>query len=403
MLDLDTSSSLYQALKSDQDATAYFLFDIEYADADIAREYWTTKSGSLRIGDTTYLPYRIPFSVEPPRPTSKAVDQALFSLALAPRSEDEMELEKDKWEGRVYPQVWDPSNPNLRGIAMTVKVCFETGETSQTRSGVVWERDSSVRIIATSSDLVRAWINLADANPPDIQIAPEQLPAGIFTATAGGTTVANEPVYLQVLRYDRPSNHLRINFGTQFSFVGPSGDPNDGDAAFAAFSASAAAGNRWLTPEAEQRYTLRILNRSTREYRDIPFSSMTRGPGGTNVNYFMDDANLEPFMVALPNYTDESLPESFRQYGANTSLVEIDTFTTAVTDPLTLYEGKLHSVGTRRGDGGYALSLTFSSPFAKIDNSSSLNVTPDDQKARDLGDTSLDWASEMRRVDWGRK
>ena len=409
MLQLDPNSSLYKELQSDDDFTAYFLFEVEFGDADIAKDYLTTKPGNITIGDITYLPFRIPFSVDPPKPTSAAVDQALFTLALAPRDEAEMEVEKDKWEGRAYPQVFDVSNPRLPGITLTVKMVFETGETSTTRPGVAWFRDTPVTQrrfrgpTPTRTELVDATVNLPDVKPPNVKIAPEQLPSGLWTATAGSNEVATEPVYMQFTRFGvnaadnaTERNTLRLAFGTEFIF----------NSSNWRLATGAAKQNRWLTTDAESIYSLQILNRKTRESRVVPFSSMTRGAGGQDIadsNYTVHLPEWGDFMRSMPHIQDSNEVETFRQYGAQTILIENVQQTSTVTEPLTLYKGKLHSVATKRGEGGYALIITFSSPFAKYDNSSSINLTTDDQKARDPGDTSLDWSSEMRSIRWGSR
>ena len=192
----------------------------------------------------------------------------------------------------------------------------------------------------------------------------------------------------------------------QFQFVGPSGDTQDGDAALAAYNASPERGNRWLIPDAEQRYSLRILNRRTGEYRDIPFSRMTRNLGGGQPNYNIALPDLEDFMTSLPHYADASLAAtpSFQSHGARVSIIEKATQTLSVSEPLTLYSGKLHSLVKRReANGGYTLYLAFSGPFAKFDSSSSVIMTPADQKSRDSGDTSLDSLDSAQAVRWAVK
>ena len=405
MLDLSNKPRLKAELEKDEPGTVWLLFDIQYASGNFATEHWTTKQGIIEVDGNTYLPLRTALAVDPPELTAGAIDQNFFSLALAPESEEEMEVELDKWLGRTYPQAFDLSNPILPGISMRVKFVMKTTPETLTSETEIWTRDSSVRIIPDTADLVRAWVNIANATPPEIGIAPEQLPAGIFTATRGSSTAATEPVYMQRLRYSRSENDLWVNFGTEWEFVGAGGDPNDATAALAVYNASPAVGNRWLTPDAEQRYALRIQNRQTREYRDIPFRDMTRGEGTARfVNYSRGDPNLEPFMSSLPNYTDTSLPESFRQYGARTSIVEYTETKSEVTESLTLYRGKLHSVvKTLDDEGGWRIVLGFSGPFAKVDNTTSINISQAEQRARDNTDGSMDGTSETTRIDWGVK
>ena len=401
MLDLSNKPRLRAELEKDEPGTVWLLFEVTYASGNFATEYWTTKQGIIEVDGNTYLPLRTALAVDPPELTAGAIDQNFFSLALAPESEEEMEVELDKWLGRTYPQAFDLSNPILPGISMRVKFVMKTTAETLTSETEIWTRDSPARIVPGWSDLVRAWINVTNITPPEVGIAPERLPAGIFTATRGSSTVATEPVYMQALRYDRTDKDLRLSLGTEWEFVGPGGDPNDANAALTVYEASPQKENRWLTPDAEQRYALRIQNRQTREYRDIPFRDMTRSQ---RPNYFIKSTNLEPFMVSLPNYTDTSLPESFRQYGARTSIVEYIERKSEVTESLTLYRGKLHSVvKTLDDEGGWRIVLGFSGPFAKIDNTTSINISQAEQRARDETDGSMDGTSETTRIDWGVK
>ena len=404
MLDIDRESTLWQALQSET-AIEYYLIEFDYADSALAKEYYTTKSGNITIGDVTYVPYEIPVAVNPPKPTNTAADQLLFTLDLAPRDEEEMRLEKDKWSGRLYPQVWTRAQSGTVGIKVTIKVCFEVGETTEIVAREIFNRDSSVEVYPNPStnpvdntcDIIQAWLNLPDARPfPLVAIAPEPLPAGLFTATAGSNTAATENTYFQFMRYGsllRGGHNFFIELGTDFDYN------ND----FDAYHAAASSRNRWFTADAEQRYAVRILNRRTRESHDIPISSMTRGAGHTTSNYYVNRPDLEDFFLSMPSRLDASLPESFRAYGARVFLVDNTEVATNVTAPMTLYQGKLHNVTQARSEAGYILSIGFSSIFAKQNNSYSRSMTQDDQEAAAPGDSAFKHTANLSRALWGRK
>ena len=164
MLDIDRESTLWQALQSET-AIEYYLIEFDYADSALAKEYYTNKSGNITIGDNTYVEYEIPIAVKPPKPTNTAADQLLFTLDLAPRDEEEMRLEKDKWSGRLYPQIWTRAQSGTVGIKVTIKVCFEVGETTEIAAREIFNRDSSLEVYQNPStnpvnntcDIVRAW------------------------------------------------------------------------------------------------------------------------------------------------------------------------------------------------------------------------------------------------------
>ena len=417
MLNIDQTSSLWAALQDEGAQAAYLLFDNRYAGGDNAVEYLTTKQGTLLVDGNTYHPYRIPIGVEPPQRTGYAVDQGLFALSLAPRSEVEMRVELAKWEGRAYRQTYGSGddqftsrNTNLPGVSMTAKVVFEAPETRERLSDVIWFRDSPVTQRRfreggpTRTELIDATLNLPDAQPPNVKIAPERLPDGIWTTTAGSNTVANEPTYFQFMRFGvnqtdnaNERNTMRIALGTAFEFT--------------AENWRNAAGpdkqNRWMTADAEQRYAMRVLNRKTREYRDVSFASMTRGSGGQDINNSSYTALLPDwgdFMRTLPHIQDSSETENLRAYGAQTSIVDITEQAVNVTSPLTLNFGKLHTIAKNKSrEGGYRLLLAFSSPFAQLDGAFSVVLTPNDQKARDKTDTCLDVLDQVREVKWSRK
>ena len=225
MLQIDQSSDLWAALQDAGPQSAFLLFEIRYAAPRRGYdpvEYFTTKPGAVTIGDITYQPFRIPLQPDPPQRASGSVDQDLMGFAIGPRSEVEMQVELAKWTGQAYPQDLTRDGANLPGIAMTIKIAFETGRTREREVlSEVWLRDTPVRRIPITVDLTRAWIDFTESDPPEIGIAPLQLPESIWTATRGGATVAPEPVFFQRLRYNtsaaRDKNALWLSFGTSFS------------------------------------------------------------------------------------------------------------------------------------------------------------------------------------------
>ena len=403
MLDIDPNSDLAKAIASDATVIPILLFEIDYADGPIPKEYLTTMKGNVTHEGKTYVQFPTPIAIDPPKPTASAVDQGLFSLALAPRDDVEFRVMMNKWTGVAYPQEYDFENPSLPGISMKVKLVFPIDPISSSSSESVWFRDSAADVyenretpVGTDNtcDIVRAWVNFHDQTPiPRVAIAPEALPAGLFTATAGSSTVATEPTYFQFLRYGSELHgglSLFLEFGTAYEYAN-----------FDTYHAASTSKNRWLTPAAEASHTISVLNRRTQERRDIPISSMTRGPGNPNYNYILRDPDLEDFFLSLPNFNDSSLPRAYREHGARISLRESYDVKVAVTDALVLQRGKLHSVVPDRArSGGRRIILTFSSPFEKMYTSASRSLTQSEQEAIDKTDKFLEQVDNAAENKW---
>lgn len=412
MYPIDRESSLWAWLQDKQPVIGYYLFDFHFAGGEIATRYRTTKSGIIQLGDKLYLPFRSHVAIDPPEPTAYSIDQQIFNLSLAPRTAEEMEFEMQLWTGKIYPQAFSLQRPDLPGISATVYVAGQTEKTTRNSSNVVWYRDTAVRLVGTGNgrwgDLVRAWINLPAANPPEVSIAPEQLPNGIWTADPGTNTISPDPVYMQLLRLEG-NGDLNLTFGTQFLYQDLS-NPDDPHAALALWGGATGStrGVRWLTQEAEQTYSLEIVNRRTRERRSIPFSRMQRRTtAGINYRLHRSDplgAPIRAFIQSLPDYRDASLPENFREYGAQTCLLKTETQTQDITELLQLYQGKLHSVTKPKyADSGYRLDLGFSGPLTRIDAVNPRRLTPASQRAIDPTDKSLDSLNYVQVFGWGRE
>ena len=409
MYQFDENSSLWRWLQNKGPAVGYYLFDFRFAEGDLPVRRLCTKQGTIRVGDRLYLPFRTQVALDPPTPTAYSVDQNIFSLSLAPRTAEEMEFEMQLWTGRIYPQPFTLQRPDLPGISAVVHAVGKTGTATGLLAGEVWFRDTAVRFpgVGDGADLVRCWVNQPQANPPEVSIAPEALPDGIWTATPGSNAEASGNVYFQYMRLEGGTNIVNMAFGTEFFYQDPA-DPDNAVASLRLWDAAHQGANptratRWLTADAERRYSLRITNRRTQGSRDIPFSSMRRLTTG-GLNYSVEDADLRSFMRDLPNYRDSSLPESFREYGARMGIVANETVTLSTTAPVQLYSGKLHSVAKPKyEDSGYRLDLGFSGPLSKIDAVKARRLTPAEQKAIDPTDRSMESLTNVQVFGWGQE